>query len=220
MTVDFQVVYPQDIVQLTQIKELYGYDPRALYVEGVDFRRVEEVLINDQISPRFSVLSMNRLIAQVPDSELDHDIDEVTVLSARLTVTQESILKFRLSTGSGSGKVHGFMRLLQMYVKVLLTTPGTDIWMPGIGGGLQKKIGFSVSRGDEGQGLLSEAVICCDNTARQIVELQSRQKLPPEERLLSAKVVASKYDPELQMLTISPKIVSHAGVTGYATLVL
>jgi len=220
VTVDFQVVYPQDIVQLTQVKELFGYDPRALFVEGKDFRRVEEVRINDQISPRYSIISKNQLVAQVPDSELDRDIDEVSVLSARLTVTPTSMLRFRIATGAGSGKVEGFMRLLQLYVKVLLTTPGTDIWMPGIGGGLLQKVGGTVSRKDEGRGLISEAVICCDNTTRQIIALQAQQQLPPEERLLSAKVVASDYDPTLQMLTVSPKIVSHAGVTGYATLVL
>src|SRR4051812_35422480 len=132
MAVDFQVCYPQQAIILNQVRVLPG-PPRVIDVLGADFRSVDEVLINKIASPDVIVVNKTRLVAQVPDSLLDQRVLSVTVLSRRLTVSAKSVLRFRI--GSTPGKVTGILRLVQKFLKLLLTTPGSDIFNKQAGGG-------------------------------------------------------------------------------------
>jgi hypothetical protein len=190
MAVDLQIVFPQEAVILNKVRVLPG-PPRVVEVVGADFRAVDEVIINRVVSPDVFVASKTRLYAQVPDSQLDQRILSVSVLSRRLTVSPRSILRFRL--GKRPGKVVGILRLLQKFVKVLFTTPGTDVFNQQLGGGALKIIG----------------------------ELQSRNpSLPLDERLLSAKILTAGFNKEEGAIDISVEIVSQAGRAALANLEL
>ena len=43
-----------------------------------------------------------------------------------------------LATGNSPFKVSGINKLIQQIVKMILTTPGTDMWNPGIGAGVKR----------------------------------------------------------------------------------
>jgi len=95
-------------------------------VSGTDFRAVDEVLINNQPVSDFVVVSKTKLLVTVPDTLQNDNLVSLVVLSRRLTVTARSLLRFRL--GKKPGRVSGILRLVQLYLKVLFTTQGTDIW--------------------------------------------------------------------------------------------
>ena len=217
MAFDLQVVFPQQAIVLNNVKILPG-PPRVIDVIGVDFRSVDEVIINRQVSPDVVVLSKTRLIAQVPDGQLAQRVLSVLVLSRRLTVSEKSILRFRLSRTPG--KVSGTLRLLQKFLKILFTTPGRDIFNRQLGGGALRGIGqtFGVEDGDE---IISNLVIAVDTTSRQVIALQSRNpSLPREERLLSAKILRTSYNKEEGALDVAVEIVNQAGKAATANLEL
>lgn len=218
MAVDFQVVFPQEAVNLSRIDVLPETDasPRIIDVIGEDFRAVDEVLINRAPSPDVVILNKTRLVAQVPDGELDKRILTVSVLSRRLTVSPKSILRFRIS--KSPGKVSGILRLVQKFLKILLQSPGSDQFNRSIGGGALRNIGVTFSAQDGGD-IVNNLVIAVDTTKRQIISLQSRNpSIPPDERLLSAKIITAGFNKEESAVDVAVMITSQAGRSATANL--
>lgn len=209
MSTDFQVVSPVESIPLSEITLIQGMTPKTLDVRGSDFRAVDEVLINQIPSPDVVVLNKNRLLAQVPESlQLDY-INSVSVFSTRLTLTRRSLVKFVVA--DTPNKVRGITRLVQLFLKILMTTPGRDIFAPRVGGGLLNTIGKTWSMGATGN-VVSNAIISVSQTTKQIMALQGRDpRIPLDERLLSAKVVGADFIRAEAALLMQVEIVSQAG---------
>ena len=101
MAIDLQVIYPQSTVPLSKVRLLFGYMPVSVLVEGDDFRSVDEVWINESPAPIWTVLSQTLMVAQVPIAQVGRPISSLEVLSNRLVVGPESLLRFRLGRGAG-----------------------------------------------------------------------------------------------------------------------
>lgn len=218
MSIDLQFVKPQDLIRLSSVRYVPGLFPNTLDIVGDDFRTVDEVKINDVMSPSIVILSPTRLLAQVPTSLATSQLTSVTVLSSQLTLTEKSLLSFQF--GPRSKKVNGLLRLCQFFVKLLFTTPGRDIFSPNLGGGGLKNIGRSFSR-QEGSGIVADFVVAVDTTARQMIALQARNpRLPREEKLLSAKVVSASFNAQESALITSVELLSQTGKPALANLMM
>ena len=222
MSLDLQVVFPQRSVLLSNISPVPGTGskgvPRALDIKGVDFNSVDEVLMNSLESPDVVIMSKTRLIAQVPDALQSETISNVSVISRSLSFSNQSLLRFRI--GDVPGRVSGIMRLVQLYLKILFTTPGKDIFTPRLGGGALKAIGATFGANDGGN-ILSNFIIAVDTTSRQIVAIQSRNSsIPRDERLLSAKVRQAGFDRNEGAINVSIELTSQAGRSALANLEL
>jgi len=220
VAIDLQVVFPQEVVQLNRIRFTPSGPlglPKSLDIIGEDFSSVDEVLINEIESPDVLILSGRRLIAQLPDSlQRSPSITGVTVTSRRLTVNARSIIRFRVA--DQPGKVQGILRLIQVFLKLLFTTPGTDIWNKRSGGGGLRRIGQTFGS-DDGGDIISDFIISVSTTARQLVSTQSKDPLlPRDERLLSAKVTHATFNRELGAILTSIELVSQAGRAATANL--
>lgn len=216
MAVDMQVCFPQELIELTSVRTVPGLTPRTLDCAGHDFTSVDEVLINGIPSPDVVVVSRERLLAQVPDSLVNSVISTLSVVSTRLAVTERSILRFRL--GRSPQKVSGLLRLVQVFLKMLLTTPGTDIFAPRIGGNALKNIGVTFGK-DEGSTIVSDFIVAVSQTQRQLVAIQARDpSLPPNERLLSSRVRHASFDRAESALVVSVELTSQTGRSALANL--
>jgi len=218
MTVDYQVLFPQEVIRLNSLKMIAAADAPVLEVTGQDFSAVDEVLINEQPSPFVEILGDKKLTAQVPSFIAASEINSVNVVSRRLTFTDTSLLRFKIS--ECPAKCSGIMKLMQLYVKLLLTTPGTDIFHPTIGGGILKILGSNVSS-LEGQGVINQFVIASDSVVRQIISIQGRQpRLSVEEKLLSANILSAKFSAAQAALFVVVELNSQAGRTAKANMVV
>ena len=219
MAIDLQVIYPQDSIQLSKVSFLPGYAPPSLIAEGSDFSTVSEVWVNDTQSARWVAIRRKVLIVQIPDAQVGQPITSVEVLSNRLTIGPQSRLIFQI--GGAGRRVAGIMRLVQLYVKVLLTTPGTDIFSPQTGGSLLTKTGQQVSLHDGGRDVIGDLVMSCNSATKQITAIQAKDPaLPPVERLLSANVDNAVFDRNILGVKTNIRIISHSGVVGYANMLL
>lgn len=219
MSVDFQVAFPQEQVPLSQVQVIPG-PPRLLDIVGTDFRSVDEVLINSIPAADVIVLSKTRLLAQLPDSlnSATSSLVSVSVLSNRLTITSKSFIRFRI--GSTPGRTTGILRLVQLFLKLLFTTPGSDIFSPDFGGAGLRNLGstFGIDQGGE---IISDFHIAVTNTARQIVAIQGRDpRIPRDERLLSARIVRAGFNRQEGTLVVSVELTSQAGRAALANLEL
>ena len=215
MAVDFQVVFPQEAVTLSSVRVLPG-PPRVIDVQGADFRSVDDVFLNRVASPDVVILSRTRLLAQVPDSQLEQEILSVNVLSRRLTVSSRSVLRFRIS--KTPGKVSGILKLVQKFLMVLFKTPGSDIFNKASGTNALRSVGSTFNAGN-GNDIVHNLVIAVDTASKQIVSTQSRNSsLPRDERLLSAKVLRASFNKEEGAIDIAVEITSQAGKSATANL--
>lgn len=219
MAVDFQVVYPQESIKLTEVRLISPGGLYALRVTGSDFRAVDEVIINELPSPDVIVANKTTLVAQLPEVyQSVPEVRSVMVLSKRFTLSSRSLVRFRI--GKSPGKVRGIQRLIQLFLKILFTTPKSDIFVPDAGGGVLKKVGATFGQ-DEGQNIITDFVISVNRTQRQLIAMQSRdQRSPRDERLLSATVIGADYDKLQSAFYITVEIVSQAGRSAIANLEL
>ena len=218
MSVDFQVVFPQTVVPLNSVRNLPGMSPRALDVVGQDFRSVDEVLINDLPSPDVVIVSKTRLLAQVPVQLVNATLTSVTVVSRQLTLSSRSLIKFRI--GTTPSKVSGILRLVQVFLKILLTTTGTDIFAPRIGGNALRDIGLTFGK-DQGGNVVSDFIVAVATTARQITAIQARDpSIPRDERLLAAKVLSANFNRAEAALVVSVELTSQAGRSATANVMV
>lgn len=210
MGIDLQTVVPQDAVSLSNVRYTRVAGIGALEVVGEDFRSVEEVLINDIPSPDVMVISKTRLVAQLPESlQAQPDVRNVTVLSRTFTLTPRSLLRFRI--GETPGRTQGINRLVQLFVKLLLTTPGSDIFNRQLGGGALRNVSRTYGTA-EAAAIKADFTIAVDRTARQIVALQSRNgTLPADERLLAANLTGATFSRSSSTLFVNVEIIPQDG---------
>lgn len=218
MATDLQTVFPQDQIPLSQVAQVPGLAPRTLRVVGQDFSAVAEVQLNGVTSPSVVILNRNVLLAQVPKEIVGDTISSVSVLSATLTLTASSLLNFEL--GPRSQKVNGLLKLVQVFVKILFTTPGRDIFSPNLGGGGLRNLGQSFDSA-QGKGIVADFFISVSNTTKQLTALQARStRLPRAERLLSATVISANFNAQEAALIASMSIMSQTGQSALANLTL
>lgn len=217
--IDLQVAFPVEAIALTSVSFLASAALPTLDIYGQDFRAVDEVLINDVSSPAVVVLGKNRLIAQIPEAFRGQTtFRSVDVVSNRLTITDRSLVKFKI--GAQPSKVRGILRLMQLFLKLLFTTPGSDIFAPQSGGGALRGLGANLTVAG-GQGLINDFVIAVRRTAEQILLIQSRDSaLPLDERLLSARVASARFEASEAALVVSVQLTSQAGRSATANLLM
>jgi hypothetical protein len=218
MPTDLQVATPQEVIPLTALSNVPGFSPRTLDIRGQDFSSIDQVLINDLPSPDVIVMSRTRLLAQVPNILSQTTVTSVTVLSNRLFITDKSLIQFIILPTPG--KVSGILRLVQIFLKILFTTPGRDIFAPRIGGAGLRNVGQSFDN-SEGGGVVSDLIVSCNTTQRQILAIQSKDpSLPRDERLLAAKVTSAAYNKTETALVATIEITSQTGQSAAASLML
>ena len=133
-------------------------------------------------------------------------------------MSAQSLIKFEI--GTVASKVSGILRLLQIFLKILFTTPGRDIFAPRLGGNGLKDVGLTFGE-DEGGNIISDFLISVATTQRQILAIQSRDPtLASSERLLSATVVSANYSSTESALIVSVQITSQAGQSATANVMV
>ena len=216
MSIDVQFCYPQEVIKISRVHSVPGLPVRTLDIYGEDFRAVDQVLMNQVPTSSFVVLSKTRMLVEVPSPLKNMTITSIMVLSRRLLITPRSFIQFRI--GTTASKTRGILRLMQLFLKMLLTTPGTDIFAPKVGGGAMVHLGQTVSS-DKTTNVVSDLVISVNNTSQQIIQIQGRnQSLPPDERLASAKLLSAGFNRNETAIVASIEVLSHAGRVGLAQL--
>ena len=207
-----QVIRLLDVLRVNSISNAAGVHPRSIVVQGEDFGSVEEVLINGVTAPSFIVYSKTRLIAEVPESISDSIVTGVTVLSNAITLTGRSLVEFTMGTRPKTAT--GILRLLQVFLRMLLRAPGSNIFHPKLGGGLLTRIGGNISKS-----AAADITVSISNARAQIIAAQSSEPaIPGSERLLSAEINGIAVDSSNTSIYVTVILTSHSGKRGAATL--
>jgi len=213
---DLKVLSIRDILPITAVGYSTKVFPLSINIQGESFDQATQVYINELVSPEFIILSSNRILAQVPDSERNSILRVITVVAEKPSTKRSSVLNF--DVGTSFKGIKGVERLVQFFCKVLLQTPGSDKFNPEDGGGLLTAIGKNISKNDKRavQTIASSAV---NRTRDQVIVKQNNsRRIPADERLLDAVTEAVGFDPETTTLTVRVALMAASGKQAVANL--
>jgi len=213
-----EVVKFRDVIPVHAMPRVFlEMDPPAVELKGRDFRTADQVYLNGYRVDDFIVMDQQTIIAQIPEGL--RQFRTVSVLSSGFTLTSKPS-KVDFEIGAKTRRIRGVLKLMQLFCKVLLQSPGSDIFNPTMGGGLQDLVGTvtSADASTRNMVLLSQAV---SNTASQIKSTQVNSPgLPLSERLLRAELADIKFVRQLDEARARVRLVSMSGVVGVAAVEL
>lgn len=214
--IDLKILLIRDILVIQSVEYAKNFSPLSLIIQGEHFDQATQVLVNDIAAPEFIVLSPSRLMAQVPTSERSSVLSKLQVLADKPSMNRSSLLSFDVG-GSIKG-IKGIERLVQVFIKLILQTPGSDKFNPSEGGGLLSVIGRNISRSDT-KGVQATIVGAVGRARDQILAKQGRNhRIPSDERLLSAITEAVGYDPSTTTVSARVALAAVSGRTAVANL--
>lgn len=203
-----RVLQLKRVLELASVAELPGVSPRTIELRGNRLDNASSVEINSMDAPGFVAIGSSRLLVQVPPGLLGA-ISDVAVFSDYLIQGGRSVAFYDL--GSHPGVAQGKYRALQNFVKLLLTTPGTDIFSPGSGGGFQTLLIRNVSPATE-PAIAGEIESRTMSVARQVIQAQALDStIPPGERLLSATIDNIIVSPSQGAVSLFLSLAFHDG---------
>lgn len=176
-----------------------------LNIFGYDFAEVVEVLVNNKSVP-FATLSTQNVYATLP--EKDTTLEDVRVIRASTTIGGRSFFSFLI--GEHPRLTSGPAKLTYQFVKVLMTSTGTDLLRPEIGGNMQNWVGQKISSANT-QALVAQTVLAVSRAAAYMSSYQLSSKLPASEKLATVQVLDASLDPsDPTSMRLSIKLVSQA----------
>jgi phage baseplate assembly protein W len=213
---DIQVMYLQDVLPVTNVQPLDTNTP-SLKISGSRFDSASTVLLNGIVSNVFVILHAGEIVVEIPELLQEDLIRSVAVLSSRALTGGRSVASFVLERSPS--KVSGIQRLVQRFALMMLTTPGSDIVNPELGGGLQTLLGKTLNGKNQGTGIQSVVQQSISKTENDIKSLQANSiGLGFSEQLLSASLDRVTFDSRTATLAIRIIVQSAAGQVATANL--
>jgi hypothetical protein len=206
---DIKVIAIKDLLKITSAQVALGLSPKSLDIQGLDFLQATSVEINGIEAPEFMIISDFRLLAQVPSGQKNSVINSIAVFAEKPAPNRSSVFLFEV--GRSFKGLKGLERLVQMFTKIALQTPGKDKFRPTLGGGLLALAGQNITQ-DAQSTLSASAVSAIGRTKDQVVSLQNRvPRIPPDERLLTASVLGVGFDVNTTTLALRVSITAQSG---------
>lgn len=156
-----------------------------LRARGDNFDSTKFCIVDGHIVTEFALVGKYTLLIYPPDSIATSEVRSVAVVAESSDVDDRTLMN--LGVGYDVRGVSGAMRLVQLFVFVLLSTPGSYILNKTVGGRvveiMRKGAGASPDR------LVGDLVAAIRKTEDDIKGMQAGMKLPASELLLSVNII-------------------------------
>lgn len=124
-----------EFIQLIPVTKIDLIDQRTLKISASQLGDVKRVLINGDDSPQFIILSQTDLAADIPSTQLDSPISSISLVGSS---NEAASITF---TAKSTQQMTDSVYVLQRFMRFLLMDPGSDIFNPSAGVGLQSLMG-------------------------------------------------------------------------------
>jgi hypothetical protein len=188
---DFSIISARVLLPVHSIAPIRGFRPPSIVVLGSKLDLTQEVFYNEIKVSEFAVTSSTRLIVRIPESQIGRDFTGIQIFSSVNLTRSTAALSFELP--QPMKQVEGLERLIQAWMIVFFTTPGSDVFDPSSGGGVRSIIGRNTDA--YGSGVSADLAIAIDRTKSELLRLQSQNSsMPLSEKLLSAELTSMSFD--------------------------
>jgi len=188
---DFNIIAVRVLLKIHSIAPIRGFNPPSVVVLGNQMNLAQEVFYNEVKVSEFVVSAANRLIVRIPDSQVGKEFLGIQVFSSASIAKASAALSFELI--QPFKQVEGIERLIQTWMMVFFTTPGSDVFDTSSGGGVRSIIGKNTNA--RGKGVSADLALAIERTKTEILKLQSKNsRIPLSEKLLSASLTSMTFD--------------------------
>lgn len=188
---DFRIVQSRVLLPVYSAAPIRGFSPPSIVVVGANLNQVEEILYNEVQVNEFVVSSETRLIVRIPPSQVGKDLFNLKVFSSKPAPKMDAAVILQVGTPVKS--VSGMDRLVQAWLMIFMTTPGSDVFTLQSGGGAKSIIGSSTDK--SGRSAAADLAVAVQRTEAELIRLQAQTPtMPPEERLLSSEIESISSD--------------------------
>lgn len=202
---DLRVVHLRKILPISQMLDVPG-PPHRLYISGIPADEVSDVEINGDRGYTWETTGARVIAVELPRL---FRVQTVAVLGRELGDAKSAECYLGFTTFPSFTK--GLQKLAQEYLRVFLTTPGSDPYSTRRGGGGQEIL----QRETAAEGIYSSAMaVAVRETTKQIITRQAADMaLPRDERLLSARLLRVTAFPDRTGYTADIEIQSQSGTS-------
>ena len=212
--IDFRIIRVRSILTVTAYQPLRNFAPPSIMVTGQGLDRTDEVVFNNVPTSEFMVVSSTRLVFKIPTDQVNKPLSMLRVYGLVPGITANGSLS--LDAGRAL-KIEGSDRLVQSFLLVFMTTPGSDAFSRSSGGGAKSIIGKSTDT--SGKVAAADISLCVERTKKELLATQAKdRRIPPSERLLAASVSNVAFNPATTALTATIDLTNALGVSAQFNL--
>jgi hypothetical protein len=200
--IDLRVINTKTILPQHSVAPIRGFLPPSVIVLGDRMSLAQEVEYNGILVDEFVVADPTRLIVRIPQSQVGRPLDSLRVFSSVSLAKQDATVTFGLT--SPTKMLEGIDRLVQSFLMIFLSTPGSDIFSPDGGGGVLSLVGRSTNNGQNS--IAADISLAIGSTKQEMLAQQSKTSgIPMSERLLSCDLdsVSFRGDPTSVAIQVS-----------------
>jgi hypothetical protein len=195
---DFRVVQAKSLLKVASVAPVRNFSPPAIVILGERLNTADEITYNGLGVSEFIITSPTRIIARIPDSQVGQALRDLRVLAPVSVSKLDAMISLGINRPVRT--VEGIDRLVQEWLLIFLTNPGSDIFNQTAGGGARSVIGQPASSSESNA--VSELSLAVEKTKQQLLRQQAKNSnIPPAERLLSASLSDVTFDQQTTSLT-------------------
>lgn len=205
---DFSIISARVLLKVHSIAPIRGFRPPSVVVLGDKMNLAQEVFYNNIKVTEFVVSASNRLVVRIPDSQIGKEFSHIEVFSNVNITKSSAALSFELARPFR--QVEGMERLVQSWMIVFFTTPGSDVFNVQSGGGVRSIIGKNTDV--QGKGVSADLALAIERTQTELRKLQAKDsRIPLSEKLLSAALTGLNFDDRTTTLSATVEIKNMLG---------
>ena len=195
---DIRVIELTDILPINKIEKTALQTP-SLKLTGEGFLTARNVVINNINSPDFAILSDTVIVCEIP--KLNNRVSNVVVQGRNaINTKRDAVISIGLTDSIGI--TSGLSKLVQSFVKILLTRKGSSIFNPEMGSKFRDLQGMNINDNEVLEPLITQTVT---DVEQYILDTQS-SSLPLDERLLKVQITNIAYNLKEQSVSVSVMI--------------
>lgn len=194
---DVRVITAKALLQVNAVAPVRGFNPPSLMVIGVDLYKATEIEYNGVLATEWIVAAPNRLVVRIPETQVGQFLRSVRVFTNISLAQDKALVQFGVT--SPLTKISGIDRLVQSWLLIFFTTPGSDVFDQASGGGGRGLIGKTTDRYH--RGVAADLALCINRTTDEVLRLQAKvPEAPPEEKLLSGHLIGMSFNEQTSVL--------------------
>lgn len=212
---DFRIVNSKTVLKIISVAPIRNFRPPSIVVVGEKLDLTQEVLFNGVEAEEFVISAPTRLIVRIPPSQVGKPLTDLKALSSVSLTKKDALVSFEIT--KPAKKIEGIDRLVQSWLMLFMSTPGSDVFDKSSGGGGLALVGRTTNR--NGKGVAADLALAVERSTAELRKKQgSDLRVPQSEKLLNCTLDSVEFDPDTTTLSGRVTIQNMLGDAAEVTL--
>ena len=212
---DIRLFTARALLPVTALAPVRGFLPPSIVARGRNFALASEIYYNGTKVSQFIIQSINTVLIAIPESQIGQPFTGLVVYASSPLNNADASVDF--SIPAPIRLIEGMERLVQAWLLIFFTSPGSSIFAPNSGGGGLALVGRNTDT--QGKGIAADFALGVKQTESELLSLQTQlPAIPPIERLMSSDLQTLSFNPNTSALQATVLIKNSFGTAAGVSL--